>query len=307
MHDLQVSYFNMVGVAGNAIAEAVALLTDTAPKEQWVVGLDTEWNITRGPYSVSTSKTHLVQLAFDIPNHQRLVLLVHIARMGPRVPDELWDLIANKDILKVGKHVSQDVNKLIRDHGPGRGRAGVVELGKMCREKGIVSDGSCSLAVLVAATKRMYLDKMVRDSDWHKAVLDDEQQAYAAFDAYASLEVYQIASAKPNVGARLVPDTALPGLKVEYLVNNRIHAVGTIVSADRIPRFWHGVKVNKNMTLIRVESIQVVSMVLRPQPQTDLPAADPGPYNLGQWFGLAPNNCTILVYVNQLRPHTPGQ
>ena len=120
---------------------------------------------------------------------------------------------------------------------------------------------------------------------------------YSACDAFASLEMYACAIAKPNSDVRLTSETARPGLGVDYVRNKRVVARGVMLTGPR-RQTWHGVRVAANQTVIRLDQVTVPTLMLQPKPLTDLPdqrEQNTNPYTLGDWLGLAPNNCLVLV------------
>lgn len=190
------------------------------------------------------------------------VHLIHVARMGGRIPGALADLLNDSDIVKTGRHVGGDAAKILRDgKKPTRG---ILELGRLCRERGLVENGGVSLEVLAAAVlqKKLPKDVAVRFSRWDQDVLTDKQKRYAALDAWASLRIAQAALQQPDRTLRLTAETAVAGLAVDLLIGNKVVASGEIVADST----WGGVPCtrqdaygnpNKDKVVMRVDYVYV--------------------------------------------------
>eukprot|EP01026_Neomeris_dumetosa_P082188 TRINITY_DN935_c0_g1_i8.p1 TRINITY_DN935_c0_g1~~TRINITY_DN935_c0_g1_i8.p1 ORF type:complete len:519 (-),score=83.67 TRINITY_DN935_c0_g1_i8:152-1645(-) len=163
-------------------------------EEILVVGFDMEWkpSFVKG---VAQPKTALIQLCYlNKENTDYTCLLIHVVHTG--LTPALQGILKSEEILKVGINITNDASKLQRDYGVQMG--GVVELmsearGRVIRE-GQTSGyrGKVDMQTLVSELlqKEIVKDKQLRTGNWERAVLNVEQQKYAATDAYASLLVY---------------------------------------------------------------------------------------------------------------------
>lgn len=96
--------------------------------------------------------------------------------------------MANKCILKVGVAPFEDGRKLTNDYGC---RVfGTMDLRTLAQRLGVPSRKS--LAALALEYLNVEMDKIieVRCSNWNAEILTEQQTAYAAYDAIASVLVY---------------------------------------------------------------------------------------------------------------------
>ncbi|XP_063986726.1 exonuclease 3'-5' domain-containing protein 2 [Diachasmimorpha longicaudata] len=141
-----------------------------------VLGFDCEW--------VKEGRISLLQLA----THNGVCALFRIGKIG-YVPPKLKELLSNNCILKVGVASFEDGRKLTNDYGC---RVyGTVDLRTLADGLGIPSRKS--LAAMCVQYLGIELEKIieVRCGDWDADTLTDEQMAYAAYDAIASVLVYR--------------------------------------------------------------------------------------------------------------------
>ena len=91
------------------------------------------------------------------------------------------------------------------------------ELGKLCREVGLIADGTESLPRLVENVLHRHLPKPAanRISHWDNMPLSESQIAYAAADAAASLMVYEVAVGQPDLTIRCKASHLTPGMQVD--------------------------------------------------------------------------------------------
>ena len=180
----------------SAIDAAVARITRlcAVPGHSRVVGWDLEWVVTfkagRGE-----RPTSLVQLCCEGKRPAKPVcILLRLCRAGGMTP-ALRAFFEDPSIKKVGVQARGDAHKITRDFA--FHVAGVIELKAHAAER-TSSDAAkgpraFSLAALVEWTLGRALPKTnsARISDWEAPVLSEEQQRYAALDAFAGLKVYQ--------------------------------------------------------------------------------------------------------------------
>ncbi|XP_015432438.1 PREDICTED: exonuclease 3'-5' domain-containing protein 2 [Dufourea novaeangliae] len=140
-----------------------------------VLGFDCEW-VNEGPVS-------LLQLA----TFNGVCGLFRIGKIG-YVPHKLKELLASKHILKVGVASYEDGQKIVADYGCRV--CGTVDLRSLATRASLPS--SKSLAAMCLQYLGLEIDKLieVRCGNWNAGTLTDEQVAYAACDAIASVLIY---------------------------------------------------------------------------------------------------------------------
>ena len=152
-------------------------LTTSSPS---VIGFDTE-SKPSAMYSKDRNPTALIQLA----SHNACVLY---RTTGTRVvPNSLANILADKNITKVGQGVVGDMRGLQSDFENLPQLSGFADLYKVstrlqCQPR--------SLQGLVGIFLRKRLLKDMRISNWETPVLRAEQIQYAAIDAWAARAVY---------------------------------------------------------------------------------------------------------------------
>ena len=141
-----------------------------------VVGVDTETkpSFTRGTHH----KVSLVQISTT--NHCFLFRLNKIS-----FPQELADFLADDKVMKIGLALRDDFNGLIRQRKfkPDN----FVDLQTIVKNYGILELGLQKIFAIVFGRK---ISKAQRLTNWENDVLTDQQQVYAATDAWASLLIY---------------------------------------------------------------------------------------------------------------------
>lgn len=140
-----------------------------------VLGFDCEW-VNEGPVS-------LLQLA----TFNGVCGLFRIGKIG-YVPHKLKELLASKRILKVGVASYEDGQKIIADYGCRVN--GTLDLRTLAEHANLPSPKS--LAAMSLQYLGLEMDKLieVRCGNWNAGTLTDEQVAYAACDAIASVLIY---------------------------------------------------------------------------------------------------------------------
>ncbi|XP_017886438.1 exonuclease 3'-5' domain-containing protein 2 [Ceratina calcarata] len=140
-----------------------------------VLGFDCEW-ANEGPVS-------LLQLA----TFNGVCGLFRINKIG-YIPQNLKELLASKQILKVGVASYEDGQKIIADHGCNV--CSTLDLRTLAQRANLPCPKS--LAAMSLQYLSLEMDKLieVRCSDWDAGTLADEQVAYAACDAIASVLIY---------------------------------------------------------------------------------------------------------------------
>ena len=141
-----------------------------------VVGLDTETkpSFTRGTYH----KVSLVQIS--TLNHCFLFRLNHIG-----FPPALAEFLTDITVKKVGLSLRDDFNGLNKHHKfmP----ENVVDIQSIAQSYGIME---LSLQKIYAILFGKKISKSQRLTNWESPELTEQQQRYAATDAWASLQIY---------------------------------------------------------------------------------------------------------------------
>ncbi|XP_042194534.1 Werner syndrome ATP-dependent helicase homolog [Callorhinchus milii] len=159
------------------------------------VGFDIEW-----PPSYMKGKAGKVALVQLCPSEKKCYLF-HVSSMSG-FPSGLKRLLQDEAIKKVGVGIECDQWKLMSDCDVKL--KGFVELTDMANKK-LQCAEKWSLNGLVKHLfkKRMCKDDAVRCSGWDQFPLSDEQQHYAAIDAYAGLLIYQKLNSVDVSGGKL--------------------------------------------------------------------------------------------------------
>lgn len=155
------------------IPQAIAVLR----RESSIVGFDTE---TRP--SFRKGQTHNVAL-IQVSGAE-LCFLFRINRTG--LTDDLAQWLSDESCTKIGLSLKDDFHMLHRqrEFEP----AGFIELQTLVRDYHII-DSSLQKIYGIVAGKR--ISKGQRLSNWEADVLSSSQQAYAALDAWACLDIYK--------------------------------------------------------------------------------------------------------------------
>jgi len=157
--------------------EAEAIEACKKLEKEKVLGFDTE---TRPSFTKGEShKVSLIQLATDSDAY-----LFRINAFTP--PQELIQILASPDILKVGVAIQEDINAL-KKIIPFKEK-NIFDLAKLAKELRIENFG---LRALTALTLEKRLSKQAKVTNWEKRELTPAQIHYAASDAVVSLLIYQ--------------------------------------------------------------------------------------------------------------------
>ncbi|XP_041764587.1 exonuclease 3'-5' domain-containing protein 2 [Anopheles merus] len=153
-------------------------------QEYNVLGFDCEWVSNQG----KRRPVALLQLA----SHRGLCALIRLCMIN-RIPQELYDLLNDDNIIKVGVSPYEDARVLREDY-----RLKVestLDLRYMAERAGLEPLGIARLANEVLG---LTLDKhwKVRCSDWESPELSDRQIKYAASDAHVAVEMFKKLSYK---------------------------------------------------------------------------------------------------------------
>lgn len=166
-----------------------------------IVGIDTE---TKPSFRKGVlHKVALLQIS--TPNHCYLFRLNRIS-----FPRELGAFLSDKSILKIGLALKDDFTALNKHHKfkP----ENIVDLQSIVKEYGIMD---LSLQKIFALVFNQKISKSQRLTNWESQDLTEQQQRYAATDAWAALMIYK----------RLIKEEKLSKKEIEMIVNQIAKAV----------------------------------------------------------------------------------
>ncbi len=141
-----------------------------------IFGFDTETKP-----SFKKGRTHnvaLIQLATSND-----AFLIRINKTG--IPAFLVDIFEDEKIAKIGLALKDDIHSLrrLKKFEP----AGFIDLQQYVKQFSIEDNGLKKLAANILGIK---ISKRQQTSNWEKEILDSEQLAYAATDAWVCHEIY---------------------------------------------------------------------------------------------------------------------
>ncbi|KAG2216099.1 hypothetical protein INT45_001361 [Circinella minor] len=146
-----------------------------------VIGLDCEWN-----YAIGTRPRNVAIVQISYKNDV-LVLPVH---QYDHIPLSLKTILESPKVLKASRNITGDLNKLSCDYHIIYHKSTVLELGKFCRRRGYIDNGTASLSTIAKSVLGGALDKGDRNSNWEALNLSSSQIYYSALYAWASLAIY---------------------------------------------------------------------------------------------------------------------
>lgn len=164
---------NVIDTAGKAFDNAVGYLA-----KQRILGFDTE---SRPCFSPNQPHYGVALLQLSGPD-RAFLFRVKLCGMDRR----LCDILANRNIIKVGAAVHDDVRGL-KKYANFQER-GFVDLQKMVWEYGIKDKSVKKMAAIILGLK---VSKTQQLSNWEADYLSDQQLMYAATDAWVCLEMYK--------------------------------------------------------------------------------------------------------------------
>lgn len=174
VNELPLSVFGgKINVVETPEHAAIAL---TKLREHSIVGIDTETKPTfaRGQFH----KVALLQVSTLDECY-----LFRLSKMG--LPPELGVFLSDKKIKKIGLALKDDFVGLNRLH---RFKPeNIVDLQKIVKEYGILELGLQKIFAIVFGEK---VSKSQRLTNWEISELSEQQQLYAATDAWAALKIY---------------------------------------------------------------------------------------------------------------------
>jgi ribonuclease D len=172
-----------------------------------IVGLDTETkpSFTRGTHN----KVSLVQIS--TLDHCFLFRLNLID-----FPDELTDFLADEKIKKIGLSLRDDLTGLNKRHTfkP----AGFIDIQTIAKNYGIME---LSLQKIYAIIFNKKISKSQRLTNWENLELTEQQQRYAATDAWASLQIYLQLIKEKKLTKKEVDKLVLECIREQQALNPR--------------------------------------------------------------------------------------
>ena len=167
-----------------AVADACATLA-----AQHIIGFDTE---TRPSFKAGvTNRVSLLQLS--TPDCCFLFRLNRIALSRP-----ILKLLTDKHIIKIGADVAGDIRSLhaLRHFTAG----GFVDLQSIIADWGVEEKSLRKMSAIVLGHR---VSKAQRLSNWEAVKLTEQQQMYAATDAWICIEIYKKLTKTPKVKKQL--------------------------------------------------------------------------------------------------------
>ncbi len=160
------------------LIEKVEQMTDAVNylKKQTILGFDTE---TRPTFK--KGQNHQVALLQLSTADEAFLIRTNLIGLSPG----LIKVLASPSILKIGVAIRDDIKILqrIAPFKPG----GFVELQDLVKEFGIENFSLKKLAAIVTGVR---ISKTQRLSNWEAHVLTEQQQSYAATDAWIAYHIY---------------------------------------------------------------------------------------------------------------------
>ena len=160
------------------LIEKVEQITDAVNylKKQTILGFDTE---TRPTFK--KGQNHQVALLQLSTADEAFLIRTNLIGLSPG----LIKVLASPSILKIGVAIRDDIKILqrIAPFKPG----GFVELQDLVKEFGIENFSLKKLAAIVTGVR---ISKTQRLSNWEAHVLTEQQQSYAATDAWIAYHIY---------------------------------------------------------------------------------------------------------------------
>ena len=194
--------------------------------------VDMEWAIpAEGPGPVALIQ---VTVPGEFPTylfHLSGLCGARLIRMEGKFPRGLRALLESEGVTKVGVNIECDKKKLFKDYGVEITHT--VDLAHFAYDKGLLPNRRASLRTLCWAFLKADLpkDQNTRMSDWtggRQHTLTTEQKEYAALDALAGLQLYEVLRSKRSVleYETVTVDTAEEGMRVVLLAGGNREEVG---------------------------------------------------------------------------------
>lgn len=152
-------------------------------KVQPILGFDTE---TKPSFKKGRTNNNDVALLQLTTSDQ--AFLFRLNKIG--LPENLADILADKNILKIGVAIKDDIHKLqiLNDFNAGN----FIDLRNYVKRFGIDNFGIKRLAAIILNVR---ISKSQQLSNWENEELSPAQQRYAAIDAWSCYEIYNVLNA----------------------------------------------------------------------------------------------------------------
>lgn len=165
-----------------------------------MLGMDTEWK----PHRKGTNDdnpTALIQLCFRTPERMKrgclelpvaqgaeyVCLLLHVIHHG--VPPALKALLNDPAVHKIGVEISGDTEKLKRHYN--MDIPSLIELYDEAKQKRRLNVRGLRSLFKATVGYDYPKDRSITLSNWERLPLSEQQQTYAACDAFAALRIYE--------------------------------------------------------------------------------------------------------------------
>jgi 3'-5' exonuclease len=158
---------------------------------------------------------------------------------------------------------------------------GAVEVAKLAKEKGAISDARTGLADICAAVLHEKLDKTTTvrvSTEWDNSELSSEQKEYAALDALASLKIYHRLAQVPT--SDKVSDTAIPGTPVSVLQDDGQVIAQGIISLTTSESTCRGLKQTKTRAHVTIQKVIIPAAILPLHNNVSLGSIDSVPFDI---------------------------
>lgn len=176
--------------SGEKVINAMEVL-----RKQKIVGIDTETK-------PSFKKGLLHKVALLQVSTEDICFLFRLNQIA--FPKELGDFLSDKSVKKIGIALKDDFNALNKHH---RFKPeNVVDLQSIVKNYGILELGLQKLFAIVFNQK---ISKSQRLTNWESPTLTEQQQRYAATDAWAALMIYK----------QLIKEKKLTKAELEQIIN----------------------------------------------------------------------------------------
>ncbi|XP_041033594.1 Werner syndrome ATP-dependent helicase homolog isoform X2 [Carcharodon carcharias] len=231
-------------------------LRSSVPKES-AIGFDMEWPPTYIKGKVG--KVALIQLCASVNK----CYLFHISSMSG-FPSGLKRLLEDEAVKKVGVGIDGDHWKLMRDYDIKL--KGFVELTDVANQK-LKCAETWSLNGLVKhlCGKKLWKDESIRCSNWDIFPLSDQQQRYAATDAYAGFLIYEKLNSLDIRRGKLFLNKNDPNLPPSLDLRSNLTSVACEMQklAELVPdSFISGVQRATNILSVISENVSSLKTIL---------------------------------------------
>ncbi|KAG6875210.1 hypothetical protein C0992_004756, partial [Termitomyces sp. T32_za158] len=257
-NDITISIKQSATTINDAMRTILEALPDDNSGCSLVIGLDTEWNVevSQHGYVMEQGQTAVLQIA-----HESNIFILQISPMlaGNQLPAVLKQVLANPRIIKVGRCIMADLKHLQEICHSEVPFVGGLDIGKLAKDRLLVSTARASLADLCATVLNRRLNKNTAihtSTAWEDLNLTPQQICYAALDVYASLSIYNalIIQSVPK------PFSERPEIGTPILLfgndNTRVLAHG-IISSHQNDLSYMGINITPSRAVIEVHEVLI--------------------------------------------------